>query len=293
MSDPTDPDLAIPPRAPPRRRGLGVMFWLVMLFGLACIVAGFAIARYGPTLFPVEAPAPAAPAAPAAAVITPLALAQPAPAAAAEAPADLAPTSSSVQLNALAERVDRVEGGQQRLSRAAASALAAASLTDAADSSRPFGEELTALAPVLPSSSDVQALAAYARTGAPTVAGLAQAWPDVAARAALAARARTEGGGVIDRIAQALASVMTIRRIDRLEGKDADAVLARASGRIDDGDLDGALAELEALPPAAREATAAWRARAQRRLEIDRRVGAIRAAALNELSRTSGERPQA
>src|ERR687889_748040 len=106
MSDVTDPDDPIPPRRPERRRGLGLMFWVVMLFGLLCILAGAAIATYGPRLFPVKPAAPAAP------------------------PAEAAPTGASVQINSLAERVDRVEGGQQRLSRAAASALAAAALTD-------------------------------------------------------------------------------------------------------------------------------------------------------------------
>lgn len=289
MSEPADLEDAIPSRPRERRRGLGLMFWVVMLFGLLCILAGAAIATYGPKLWPVKPAAPAAPAAPA--VPAPVAPVQPAPAPTATPSADTPPTGSSVQFNALADRVDRVEGGQQRLSRAAASALAAAALTDAADTSHAFDQDLAALAPVLPSSADVQALSAYARTGAPTVSGLAREWPDVAARAALAARARTEGGRWIDRIAQAIASVMTVRRIDSVEGKGTDAILARATRRVDDGDLSGALAELDALPPAAREATAAWRVRAERRIDIDRRVGAIRTAALAELSRTSAEAP--
>jgi hypothetical protein len=265
------------------------MFWVVMLFGLLCILAGVGIATYGPKLFPVKTAPPTAPGPPVdkAGVIE----GPPSPPAVAAAPAVAAPGGASVQINSLAERVDRIEGGQERLSRAAASALAAAALTDAADTSRAFDDDLAALAPILPSATDVQALSAYARNGAPTLSALAQEWPDVAARAALAARARTDDGRLIDRIAQALASVMTIRRIDRLEGKGADAVLARAGRHVDDGDLAGALAELGSLPPAARDATAAWRARAHRRLEIDRRVAAIRTAALAELSRTSPQSP--
>ena len=42
-----------------RRRGFGLAFWAAMVFGLLCILAGIAIDRYGPKLFPAHtAPAP-------------------------------------------------------------------------------------------------------------------------------------------------------------------------------------------------------------------------------------------
>ncbi len=39
-----------------RRRGLGLAFWAAMAFGLICILAGIAIDRYGPKLFPAPPP---------------------------------------------------------------------------------------------------------------------------------------------------------------------------------------------------------------------------------------------
>ena len=57
---------------------------------------------------------------------------------------------------------------------------------------------------------------------------------------------------------------------------------------IEEGDLQGAFTELDKLPPGAREALEPWRAKAQRRLEVDRHVSAIRAAALRDLSLSSG-----
>jgi hypothetical protein len=293
MTDAIDHEVPLPPSDAPQRRkgGFGLLFWVVFLFGVLCVLAGAAIALYAPVFLPggdKAAPAKASvtgaaplPAGPVATV------APPAPLAAAEPP----PTAGSVEVNALAERIDRIEDDQARLSRAASAALAASALSEAADGPRPFADELSALAPLLPSSADLQALSANARQGAPTLSSLAQAWPDVAARAALAARARTQGEGLLDRMAQAIASVLTIRRVDRLEGSDADAVLARATRAIDDGDLEAALREIDALPPAARDAVANWRARALRRLEIDRRVGAIRTAALAELARSAAEAP--
>ena len=299
MSDPIDHEEPVPPteQAQRRRGGFGLLFWVVFLFGVLCVLAGAAIAVYAPMFWPGrEAPRTAhAPAAPVTAPPpTGPPVAAPATGAAQAPPIGAEPTSgaASVQVNALAERLDRLEDDQARLSRTAATTLAASALSEAADTSRPFAEELAAIAPLLPSSADAQALSAYARQGAPTLASLAQAWPDYAARAALAARARTEGSGLLDRIARAIAAVLTIRRVDRLEGADTDAVLARATRRIEDGDLDGALRELDALPAPARDATAAWRARAIRRLEIDRWVGAIRAAALSELARQATRTPQ-
>ena len=47
MDLPRDPaDYARP------RRGLGLAFWAVIVFGLLCVLAGVAIDRFGPTWFP-------------------------------------------------------------------------------------------------------------------------------------------------------------------------------------------------------------------------------------------------
>ncbi len=43
-----------------RRRVLGLAFWAAMVFGLVCILAGVAIGRYGPQLFPAH-PRPVSP----------------------------------------------------------------------------------------------------------------------------------------------------------------------------------------------------------------------------------------
>ena len=104
-----------------------------------------------------------------------------------------------------------------------------------------------------------------------------------AARAATAARAPADGGGFFDQVAYALGSVISVRRVNLTSGDTPDAVLARAEQLVADGDIDAALAALDALPPRAREAMATWRARASRRAEIDRAVAAIRAQALADL----------
>jgi hypothetical protein len=283
--DPVDSGDLDLPRDPadygPRRRGLGLAFWSMIVFGLLCVLAGVAIGRFGPMWFPVKpAPPPqAAPTAPASAVepirLNPAAMATPA-------------GSPDADAGALGERVDRLEADQLLVARAAGEALAAASVSEAAGSSGPFADQLAPLTRLSADSGDWRTLEQIAQTGAPSRSSLAAEFADLADRAAVASRRAPEGAGLLTRLAHTLEAVFTIRRIDRLTGDDPDAVLARAQRQVDDGDLDGALKTLEALPPAGREPLADWRARAQRRLEVDRLVAAIRADAARDLAAAVG-----
>jgi hypothetical protein len=275
-----------------RPRLFTATFWALIAFAVLCVIAGYAIAKLGPQLFPIRqpaAPAASSASAPAASLEARVADIQSRLAAEEARPADAQAAAPSVEISALSARVDRLETDRGRLARAAAGALAAATLSEASSGSRPFVVELAAVEASLPDSAALRALRPLAETGAPTQAALAVEFGDTAARAAVASRARARGEGLFARIAQAFAAILTIRRVDQTEGKGVDAVLARAGHRIDEGDLSGALGELSALPPAGQDAIAGWRARAEKRVEIDRRVGAIRAQSLAELTRVAGE----
>jgi hypothetical protein len=263
-----------------RRRGLGVTFWLTLVFGLACALGGAALAIYAPRLFP---PAGTGAVAPLAAPPAPVSAAPPAPAPAPAAPLEAAPPSAAVA--ALQDRLVALELAQTRTADAAAAALAAAALVEASRSSRPFAAEFAAVEHLLPPSSETRTLRRLAAVGAPSRASLSADFEPAAARAATAARAPAEGARLIDQIAYALGSVISVRRVSLTTGDTPDAVLARAEQFVADGDLETALTTLDALPPASREAMASWRARAERRAEIDRTVAAVRAAAVANLSR--------
>ena len=60
---------------------------------------------------------------------------------------------------------------------------------------------------------------------------------------------------------------------------------------VDAGDLEAALAHLDRLPPAGADALSGWRSQASRRIEIDRRVADIRAAAVRDLVATKSANP--
>jgi Tfp pilus assembly protein PilN len=267
-----------------RRRGLGLAFWAAMAFGLLCILAGIAIDRYGPKLFPAHPP-PAPASRGAGNDVQPAPIGPP--------PLDAATLGLSSQpvgppaLASLTARLDRMDADDQRLRQAAAEALAAADVGQAAQTSRPFADQLTTLQRLLPDSADLHTLVGYAATGAPSRAALAMQLDGLADRVAVAAREPPKDSGALAHLAHMLAAVFTIRRVDRLTGADPDAILARAQAHADDGDIEGAVAELDGLSVPGRDAAATWRAEAERRIEIDRLTAAIRAGAERDLAAAS------
>ncbi|MET3526456.1 COG4223 family protein [Phenylobacterium koreense] len=264
-----------------RRRGLGV--GAVVLFGLACLAGGYALANFGPQLYPTKPRTGMAPALSVETFAPPAALPE-APATSAPAPVEAAPPAPDA---AMAQRLEVLEADRARLNSAAASTLAAGVLMQAAQGSRPFAQEVKALAAVAP-SLDLRALTVDAERGAPSRWALAASFPDYAARAASAARAPGEGAGIMARITYALSRVVALRRIGDVPGSSADAVLARAERQVEDGDIVAALATLEALPPSAQDALAPWRDRAERRAKIDREISRLRDQALGDLARSAG-----
>jgi hypothetical protein len=274
-----DPTEISPPDYPgaytrPRRRGFGGGWVLGMC--LFSLVLGAALGSYIWSIRPFRhAAPPQVAAAPAARLPTETPTVQ---------PDSATPTIAAPESAGLETRVQALETAQSRTVDAAAAALASALLAEAAGTSRPFDRELAALERVLPLSPDATALRRLARTGAPTPAALAAGFDDAAARASVAARDPGEQAGFFDRLGYALANIVTIRRVGSTTGDAPDAVLARAERQVDDGDIDGALATLNALPPKANAAMGVWRVGAERRAEIDRHVAAIRSIALANLA---------
>lgn len=280
-------DLAAPrdPASYARPRLMGPSFWALIAFGVLCVLSGMALARFGPDVFPHR---------PVEALDARLGQAAPAPLA---APVPVAPSTdapatapaAAAEDGSVGARLSALEADQGRVSRAAASALAAAAVVEAAQGSRPFADELARLEAIAPPSADLSALRPLAAAGAPSRAALAASFGDYASRAAAASKAPREGAGLGARLAYALSKVVTVRRIDDPRGDGVDAVLVRAERTIEDGDYGEAARQLSALPPASREALAPWLVRAERRAEIDRRVSAVRAQALADLARAAGE----
>jgi hypothetical protein len=272
MSPSSDPQLTAPmdPAEYRPRPLLGVTFWAMIAFGVVCVLAGVALATYGPKLLagkpapPAVREAAVSPERPATAVAPPVVI----------PPAVLPAPAASADVERLSARVTALETHEIRASQAAAAALAAAAAVEASQGSGPFAEQMAGLVATSPLSPELHALARLAEVGA-----------------ASAARAPGDGAGLWAQITYELSRIVTLRRVGDVPGDSVDAVLARAERQVEDGDLDHALQTLDRLPMKARDALAGWRTRAERRAEIDRNAAALRARALLALTAAPAEAP--
>ena len=278
-----------PPPPPSRSPTLaGRFFWALLAFAAAVAIAVAAFIRFGPRLpapldfGPSSPPTAEAPATPSPAP-APVAVDAPAPA--------QVPAVPATDLARLEARLDDLEAGRSRTAASARSALAAAALLSAAQTSRPFTSELAAVEALAPADLDLSGFAAMASTGAPSRATLALEFPDFAARAAAAARQPSETAPLGERLLAGLSRVILVRPVGRLPGDAPEARLARAEVRLNEGDLEAALASLAGLPPAAQAALAPWWDRAQARARLDRQAAALGERALRDLARLEEAAP--
>ncbi|MDE2580538.1 MAG: hypothetical protein KGL52_02790 [Rhodospirillales bacterium] len=123
------------------------------------------------------------------------------------------------------------------------------------------------------------ALTRFAAAAPPTEAALRLGFPE-AARAALAAsRPVVAGKPFLAQLWARAQGLVTIRQDNRvIVGNPASGTLATAQGRLDAGDLAGAVAALNALKGPAAAAMTPWRARAQSLLDARAALDAMETA---------------
>jgi hypothetical protein len=194
---------------------------------------------------------------------------------------------SSTEVSALVTEVRRL---QEELPAVAAEARAAATAarasyavvaaSEAARASGPFEQAHSALAALLPNDPNVAALAPLSRTGAPTRSELRERFTSLDNEIIRAANQAQAGAGFWGRIQAALAQWIVVRRAGG--GDTPEGMVERAEGYLAADRLDDAIEELNRLPPAPKRVAQPWITDASRRLEIDRRIAAIR----QELSRS-------
>lgn len=177
--------------------------------------------------------------------------------------------------SALVARIAALEQAQARVAalEARATRLAAFdALRLRLDAGMPLGPALAAL-------PDAQAaLTRFAAGAPPTEAALRLAF-EPAARAAVAASEPAQAGqGVLQGAASRLSGLVTVRRGEEVVWGDAAAgEIERARRALAAGDIEGALARLERLPPAARAAMAEWAAEARALLDARAALAALTA----------------
>ena len=194
---------------------------------------------------------------------------------------------SSAEVSALVAEVRRLQEELPSVAAEARSAATAArasyavvAASEAARASGPFEQAHSALAALLPNDPNVAALAPLARTGAPTRGELRERFVRLDNEIIRAANQAQAGAGFWGRIQAALSQWIVIRRAGG--GDTPEGMVERAEQYLAADRLDDAIEELNRLPPAPKRVAQPWINDASRRLEIDRRIAAIR----QELSRS-------
>jgi hypothetical protein len=185
-------------------------------------------------------------------------------------------SETQAQIAAAAAEAEKLKSEAEAAGRAAMARAALARIRAALDSGEPYG---AAVAELTETGHEVPAvLADAAATGIPSLTALQRSFP-AAARAALDAGLRADmGESWTERAATFLRTQTGARALTPLEGNDPDAILSRAEAALAAGQLAPALAELAALPDAAKAPLADWIAQAEQREAASAAIAALTTA---------------
>lgn len=178
------------------------------------------------------------------------------------------------EVRGLQEQVPAVAEQARTAAAAARAAFAVAAASDATSRSGPFQESYASLQALLPQDANVAALEPLSRVGAPTRAELRDRFNHIDIEIVRAAQQARAGSGFWGRIQAMLAQWIVVRRSG--EGDTPAGIVDRADQRVAADDLEGAVQQLSRLTGAPRAVAQPWINDAQRRIEIDRRLAAIR-----------------
>jgi hypothetical protein len=168
--------------------------------------------------------------------------------------------------------------------RASRFAVAASALRNAVEHGDPFTAELAIVKPLAPDANAIALLEPFAVSGVPGNAALGQELAAIVRPMLGASSDAPRDAGFLDRLQANAQKLVRVRPVEEeARGNDRTAILTRIEQRAAQGNISGALAELNKLPPDARAPMQGWVARAEARnraLEAGRRLAADAVAAL-------------
>ncbi len=205
----------------------------------------------------------------------------------------IAQTELAVRLEAAEAALTGVADGQAAApgSEETLMLLAMLQLRDAIRGSGPYDEPLRMLQNLTVEDAELAAVIAplerRAPAGLPSITELQAGFPEVARRIA-AIELGEEGEGWSAGVLRRLSEAVNLRPVGLVEGDHPTAVAARAEVKLNDGDLAGALEELNTLSGAAAEAAAAWRSDAEARIAANQAVSRLGAFVSERFRTTAG-----
>lgn len=175
--------------------------------------------------------------------------------------------SAQAALEARTAKLERINPSV--VMRRAATELALINLIRASATTSPFVAELQALGALMPSAPEVALLAPIARRGAPSRAELSVRFSDMASQA-IAAENSVRSASWLGGLWNSMTNLIVVRRVGYRKGTDSQSILARSEALLKQGDLAGAIVQLNPLKGAALSASKFWLGDAQARLTIER-----------------------
>ncbi len=178
--------------------------------------------------------------------------------------------------------------GSADVSRAAPLAVVAQEASRSIDDGRPIATEVDALRSLGVDDATLSPLTAIAENGAPTLAGLKDAWAGVEPKVLEALRPAGGGESLLGRFAAGARGIVSVRRVGTPAGETPGSVPARVSAAVDAGDMAAALAEWDKLPEPGRNVSQAWAEMARQRLDAQAAAEALASGAIETLAKAGG-----
>ena len=185
------------------------------------------------------------------------------------------------------QRIDQSMAGASAADRAVRLAFVAGALRAAAERGAPFAAELATAKTLGADAAALAPLEPFAAVGVPSADTLARDVDKLEPAMMAAATPASRDGGILDRLQANAERLVRVRPVGDTPGDDPAAGLARATAKAHRGDIAGALAEVERLPPAVKAPAADWIKAAQARtaaLDAARQLVAGSLAALGKPS---------
>jgi len=195
------------------------------------------------------------------------------------------------QIQTLTSRAAAVEtelakrAGAQSNDRSGRFAVAAAALAAAVERGQPFAAELASVSSFAPDPKLLAPLTPFAATGVPTAAALGKELSALIPSLLAAVGGAPHEGSFLEKLQANAGKLVRIHPTQEAPASDPATVVERIEIKAGKGDISGALAELAALPPAARAPAAGWMEKAQARsaaVESSRRLAADALAGLSK-----------
>ncbi len=171
---------------------------------------------------------------------------------------------------------------------AASRAVVAQATAEALRAGAPVVADLAALKGLGVADEKIVDLAAYAKTGAPTIAQLTQQWRGLRDKVA-ALDAPPPGASFTDKLAAKAKSVFRVTWAGQGAQNSIGATVARVDAALQKSDLPAAVALCDEFPAVAKNLVADWQKAAAARLKADSAARALLSESISAIGRSSSQ----